>query len=197
MSADTKHMGSLKVDYDQLERERAAGVSLELNSQLKTRQTSGSGGSLRQAVLSRIVEGDYEMAGMEIDAYIDERDELPDLRDKTDRYVEHCKELINAIETKRNFPGLSSLSASKQQEIMEKVIDHFDELKAFLKKIEKAYMDLRVVDVRSTVYVLKALSYTTIAIMSVAFMVELFSGLGDSLNVILDEFIFKALKMIF
>lgn len=187
-------MNATKIDYELLEKERSAGLKNELAKELQDRKSSASTSGLRRVVLGSVVDGNYEGAVFELKQYIKDNSELPQLIPKTERLVIHCEELINAIETKRNFPGLESLSMSKQQEILEKVLDHFEELKMYIKKIEKIYYELRMTDLRTTVWTLRAAVYVVFAVILTGFVLEMSRGLGSSLNLVLDQFIFDVLK---
>ncbi len=90
--------------------------------------------------------------------------------------MQHCVELIQAIQTKRNFPGLASLSLAKQQEIHEKVIDHFEELKGNLKQIEKIEREQKLNDVRSTVWVIRMVCFCTLALIAAGLVLDIKSG---------------------
>jgi ElaB/YqjD/DUF883 family membrane-anchored ribosome-binding protein len=103
----------------------------------------------------------------------------------------HCVDLIHAIKAKRNFPGLSSLTRAKQQELREKFRDHFKELKSTLKKIEKVTTDLRIQDARTTIYVVKASWYSIATIFFVALTLELIRGTGWTAFSILDDYLLR------
>jgi hypothetical protein len=154
----------------------------------------GRGDGLRRQMLSWIVREEYESAKNALDDYIEGRGEFTEFQRRARRHVVHCHELIQAIQTKRGFPGIGQLSLSRQQEIHEKVLQHFEELKANLKQIERIERDSHLADVRSTVWVLRALSATLFLIAVAWFMVDLNSGLLSSAvyvaGGILDEFSF-------
>jgi nucleoid DNA-binding protein len=97
--------------------------------------------SIRSTVLSAVVGENYDSARDELQNYVDMKSSFPGFQARAERYVQHCSELIHAIQTKRNFPGLASLSLAKQQEVHEKVLQHFDELKHNLKHIERVELD--------------------------------------------------------
>ncbi|MBX3022520.1 MAG: hypothetical protein KF799_12680 [Bdellovibrionales bacterium] len=133
--------------------------------------------SVRATVLSSVVSESYDRAKDDLRAYVEHKASYPAFQVRVERHVEHCCDLIEAIKTKRNFPGLASLSLSKQQELHERVLEHFEELKQNLKHVEKVERDHKLTDVRSTVWVLKTLSFTVAAVMAVAFFIEVNSGM--------------------
>ncbi len=166
----------------------------DLTRKLKESQKvdGGSGRDmLRRSVLSTVVAENYDEAKDKLSAYVNEKSEFPAFQARVERYVQHCLDLIQAIHTKRNFPGLATLSLSKQQEIHEKVLEHFEELKQYLKHIEKVERDHKLTDVRSTVWVLQAACLAVAAVVLAIFIADLNSGLLSSLvymvNLQLDE----------
>lgn len=144
------------------------------------RKDVGQLDSLRGTVLSLVVQENYERAKEELLAYVEVKGAYPLFQDRAQRYMQHCVELIQAIQMKRNFPGLATLSLAKQQEIHEKVINHFEELKAHLKQIEKVEREQKLNDVRSTVWVLRMFCYCSIAIFAACLLVEVREGVFQS-----------------
>lgn len=136
---------------------------------------------IRSAVLALVVSESYDSAREELEIYVEQQTAFPSFQERVARYVQHCRELIRAIETKRNFPGLTTLSLSKQQEIDERVLQHFDELKHNLRHIERVERDHRLTDLRSTVIALWSLSGTVAFVAAAAFLVDLKSGVLSSL----------------
>jgi hypothetical protein len=65
--------------------------------------------SIRSTVLSAVVGENYDGARDELQNYVDMKSSFPGFQARAERYVQHCSELIHAIQTKRNFPGLASL----------------------------------------------------------------------------------------
>ncbi|NJL24682.1 MAG: hypothetical protein HC902_05615 [Calothrix sp. SM1_5_4] len=97
--------------------------------------------SVCSGVLALVAQENYDRAKEDLQDYIDLKGSYPAFQGRVRRYVEHCTDLIQAIQTKRDFPGWASLSLSKQQEIHEKVLEHYEELKQNLKHIEKIERD--------------------------------------------------------
>ncbi len=145
--------------------------------------------SLRGTVLRQVVGEQYDTAKMTMDSYIDSKSAYPEFQDRARRFAQHCSDLIDAIETKRNFPGYASLTLSKQQELHERVMSHFDELKQSLKHIEGVERDVKIVDLRSTVWVLRSLIVTTTAVYVAAFVVDLRAGFLSSFVATTDFYI--------
>ncbi len=151
-------------------------------------ETNGIG-ALRRAILGLVVGENYDQAKDSLNDYVGEKHQYPAFQSRVERYIQHCVELIQAIQTKRNFPGLATLSLSKQQEIHEKVIEHFEELKQNLKHIEKIERDHKLTDVRSTVWVVQSISVSVFAVVAMAFIVDLESGLFTSLIYMINHYV--------
>lgn len=178
-------MQNSAIDYQQLENQKNLEIQQELTKKLSQKDW-GRHDSIRHIVLRRVVSAEYEEAIQDLESYIASQSNFPSFQSKCQPYVKHCVELAYAIRTKRNFTGISSMSLSKQQEIYEKVVDHFEDLKRFLKQIEKIERDVRLVDIRSTVWVLQALWQSCLAILSVAFFLEIYSGLHKSFILVVN-----------
>lgn len=151
-------------------------------------ETTGMG-ALRRSILGLIVGENYDQAKDAMHVYVEDKHQYPAFQSRVERYVQHCVELIHAIQTKRNFPGLATLSLSKQQEIHEKVLEHFEELKQNLKHIEKIERDHKLTDVRSTVWVMQSLSVTVFVIVLSAFLTDLRMGLFSSLVYMVNHYV--------
>lgn len=136
--------------------------------------------TIRSAVLGMVVSESYDRAKDDLHRFVEVRAAFPNFQDRVVRHVQHCGDLIEAIKTKRNFPGLATLSLSKQHELHEKVLEHFEELKQSLRYIERAERDHKLEDVRSTVWVLKAASLTVGMIVAAMAIADLRSGLFTS-----------------
>ena len=142
--------------------------------------------SLRTTVLSLVVTENYEGAREELESYIAAKSAYPGFQERAERYMRHCSELIHAVQTKRNFPGLASLSLAKQQEVHEKVLHHFDELKQNLKHIERVERDQKLTDLRSTVWVVRTAAQVGALIFVVAFLIDLKLGMFNSAISVVD-----------
>src|SRR4051794_18267457 len=108
-----------KVTYEALEKDRFNQSREDLREKL--RQVSegemGRHGGLRRAILGYIVAEKYDQAKEELANYIEVKTvDYPSFGPRVEKFLRHSVELIQAIQTKRNFPGLGSLSLSKQQE---------------------------------------------------------------------------------
>lgn len=145
--------------------------------------------SVRGDILGMVVSENYDSAKRELSAYVENKTSYPMFQERATRYVSHCCDLIQAIKTKRNFPGLAALSLAKQQEIHEKVLEHFEELKANLKQIEKVERESKLNDMRSTVWVVRAFCMTVAAVTIAAFLIDINNGLFSSFLQVTDRFV--------
>jgi hypothetical protein len=162
-----------------LEVEHASEMQADLRRKLQeaNRRDGGRVDSVRATILRLVVSENYDRAKVELEDYVEFKTAYPQFQERVSRHVQHCKDLIQAIETKRNFPGLASLSLAKQQELHDRVMGHFEELKQNLKHIEGVERDHKLNDVRSTVWVIQAICYVTFGIAASAFLLDLQSGL--------------------
>ena len=143
--------------------------------------------TLRASILNMVVIENYEGAREELEKHVARRSAYPGFQARAERYVQHCSELIHAVQTKRNFPGLASLSLAKQQEVHEKVLQHFDELKRNLKHIERVEREQRLNDMRSTVWVVRTAAQVVALIVATAFFVDLKVGMFSSAIKVVDH----------
>ena len=153
------------------------------------KDASGRGDTLRSTVLTSVVMEDYERAKDEIVAYVDLKFQFPTFQQRVHRLVTHCRDLIEAIKTKRNFPGLTQLSLSKQQEIHEKVLEHFEDLKRHLRQVEKIEREHKLEDVRSTVWVLRAVVSSLALILALGLALDVQSGAFAPVFAVTDSYL--------
>jgi hypothetical protein len=153
------------------------------------RKDIGRTDSLRSSILALVVNENYQRATEEMVAYVDLKTNFPGFQDRVARLVQHCSELVQAIQTKRNFPGLAALSLAKQQEIHEKVLEHFEELKMHLRHVEKVEREFKLDDVRSTVWVVKALVKSVFCVFAVAFLLDVKNGVFSSAFMVTEVYL--------
>lgn len=151
------------------------------------RSDMGSPDSFRFSILTWVLEERYDRAIEELKDFIEKPSDYPNFKEKINRYVYHSIDLIYAIKAKRSFPGISSLTRAKQQELREKFKGHFRELQTVLMIIDKIQGDLRIEDVRSTIYVVRALWIATVCIVALAFWLEIVNGLAKTSYLVFDD----------
>lgn len=178
------------VNYEALEKERLNQNRLDLKEKMASDQELGRFGSLRRNILSLVVSEKYDQGKEELTQHVENKgQDFPNLQGRVEKFVKHAAELIQAIQTKRNFPGLASLSLSKQQELNEKVLAHFDELKQTLKSIERAEKEIKLSDLRSTAWVVNVFMHSLIIILIVGFCLAISHGLWYSASVVFDALV--------
>ncbi|MEZ0391714.1 MAG: hypothetical protein ACAH59_05835 [Pseudobdellovibrionaceae bacterium] len=151
------------------------------------RQDMGRADTLRFNVLTYVVEENYDRAIHEMKIFLNRDFDYPKFRERIERYIEHAIDLVNAIRAKRNFPGAQMLTMAKQQELNEKFVAHFSELQSILKKIERIQQDVRIEDVRSTVWIVKAAVNAVFAVAVVAFLLDVNAGLLKTTILVIDD----------
>lgn len=157
----------------------------------------GQPGSLRNIVLQAVLEERYDSALEEIKKFSEAESEYPNFHQRTQRYVNHCKDLVYAIKAKRNFDGIGSLTRAKQQELREKFKEHYNELKFVLRKVEKIEQDLKIEDARSTIYIIRALWLAAIVLIALWFVMEVAGGLAITSAVVAEDALDKVGSWIF
>lgn len=157
----------------------------------------GKPGTLRYNVLSMVINEEYDRAIKTLKEFIESDSEYPNFRARIERYSLHGIDLIYGIRTKRNFPGLSALNKTKQQELTDKFKEHFTELRFMMKKIEECMEELRIGDVRSTNLVVKSFWYSTVVIFVAGFFIEVIRGLGYTVEIVFNDYMDKILNLIY
>jgi hypothetical protein len=186
------------VNYQVLEHERYQQTQADLKSKIKavSDKDLGKQGSLRRVVLGLVTAEKYDAGKRELSQYVSERKDYPNFQMRAEKLVFYAADLIQAIQTKRNFPGLGSLSMSKQQEIHERVLVHFEELKQVMKRIERSEKEHKLSDLRSTSLTMLVLAHSIMLITSVAFVVNLRTGLWYSFNVVFEALVEDATRLL-
>jgi hypothetical protein len=147
----------------------------------------GTPDSLRYNILTWVLDERYDKAIEELKDFLEKPSEYPNFKGKITRFIFHSIDLIYAIKAKRSFPGIGSLTRAKQQELREKFKEHFRELQYVLKIVEKIHTDLRIQDVRSTIYVVKALWIAGLSIIVLAFWLDIVHGLAKTSLLVFDD----------
>jgi hypothetical protein len=189
-------MGLKKLNYESLEKARTQELDLRLQQTLESR-FSGKIDSLKRTILAYVSEGDYDTAKSALDKYVEMQKEYPGFIQRGERYIQHCSDVIHSIKAKREMPGLHTLPMSKQQEVMETVLKHFEELKHYLHKLELIQKDVKIDDLRSTVWVIKAMAYSIFLVVCIFFIKSAAMGIWQSFEYLVEDFSSKAINWIF
>lgn len=161
------------------------------------RRELGRADTVRYNVLVFVVEENYDRAVYELKHFLDAPSEYPTFRKRTERFINHAVDLVNAIKAKRRFPGVHSLTMAKQQEIVDRFHDHFAELQATLKRIERIEQELKLEDVRSTILVVRTFVNAAFAIAVLAFILEGARGLLTNAMLVTDDTVMSITDYIF
>ena len=204
--ADTNDMGEPKIGMNDKDRELIAlaekssqndAVSAMKQQMKASVQQMGSGDNLRHAILTLVVEEQYDRAIREIENYLESKPDFPQFRERAERYIGYCVELIHAVKAKRSFPGWNALNMSKQRDLFEKALDHFEDLKLTLTKIEVIEKEVRVEDVRSTVWVIKTAAICVFTLIVFIFMREFFRSILPTMGSLLESSADSLVNLIF
>lgn len=151
---------------------------------------------LRAAVLNAVADESFDEAIDILQQFLNQPSDYPQFRHRMSRLVGHAIDLVNAIRAKKNFPGLNNLTRSKQQEIGERIKDHFNELQLSMSKMERVAEQLRREDVRSTLWIMRAVIYACGVIVIVAFLKEVTGGLWSAFENVMGNVIDRGLDWV-
>jgi hypothetical protein len=157
----------------------------------------GQVGTVRHTILTYVATEGYAKATEELNAYILSKAAFPQFEGRVERYVSYANDLINGIKAKRSFPGFQHLSMSKQQDLSDRAMDHFEDLKVTLRKIESIEKEIRLEDMRSTVLVVKAVMYCCLAMLVISFLKEISRGVLPTAANVFDSLFGNLVDKIF
>lgn len=134
----------------------------------------------RHEILSMVSSKKYRAVLVEIEAFYKEKERtMPNFKLKARRYFDYIQQLIEAIEEHKTIPNFDQLPAAQQKKVHEQVFVYFDELNNTLKRVEKVIHDLKVQDVRSTIWFIKTFSYCIMVLVATLAIVEAIDFLGN------------------
>lgn len=191
---------AVKVDKNQIEKAMTVAQTQQESKIFEMSREPmdfGKADSLRYNILSWVLDEKYDRAIQELRNFIDHDSEFPNFKEKVERLALHAIDLVYAIKAKRNFPGLSSLTRAKQQELREKFKFHFKELQEVMKRIEKIQVDLRIEDARSTIYIIRALLLAGAALLLLSFIIDIVNGLAATSTVVAEDLLDQVVELIF
>jgi hypothetical protein len=182
LDADNKCMGALK-EYKN---------DLHLDT-----KDMGKADTLRYNVIFYVVEENYERAIQELKNFMMQKSEYPKFKPRIERYISYGIDLVNAIQAKRHFPGVSSLTMAKQKEMVDKFHSHFKELKIVLGHVERIQQQLKDEDVRSTVLVVRVCINSAFLITILAFALEAMHGMAANIFIVADDYVARIAEFLF
>ncbi len=151
---------------------------------------------LKTEVLNAVADDQFDQAIELLQDFLEQPSEYPQFKTRMDRLVNHGVDLVNAIRAKKNFPGMSSLTRSKQQELAERTTDHYNELQMTITKMERILNQLKREDVRSTLWILRAIVYGSGLIVIVAFLKEITGGLWGVFETVMENALDKTIDWV-
>lgn len=185
---------ALKAAEHQHDKELTSRFSAQMQASAKD---VGAVDTVRNSILSYVASESYDRAIEELRKYVDSKTEFPQFKMRVERYAAYAVDLINAVRVKRSFPGLQNLSMSKQQDLFDRAMEHFEDLKITLKKIEQIDREVKIEDIRSTVLVVKAVVYCLFAVVTLGFLIELSRGVVPTAWTVLDQILSVSTNFIF
>jgi hypothetical protein len=153
---------------------------------LEVQGTAQELGEFQFGVLANVASRRYSEAIRNLQNYKIGKGTHPVYVRKTENLFKRGEDLINAIEAKKNFPNLTALSQNKQEEIHQKALENFEDLKIVLRRIRTIERDIAIEDARSSIWVIKALLFSFSVILGVWFINEIFLSFGRSFPSFLD-----------
>ncbi len=175
---------ALKIAERHQQRDMESRISARMR---KSMSEHGDRDGIRSIILTNVTSENYERAIEEFQAYVESRSAYPQFSLRAERYLTYTVDLINAVKAKRSFPGMHHLNMSKQQDLYDRAMSHFEDLKATLRKIEQIDKEVKLDDVRSTVWVVKALIYCVFTLLVLGFLLEISKGLVPAANIVMDD----------
>ena len=166
-----------------------AGESLHVLEADMHSRISGLAFGLKHTILMLVAQNNYDLALAELKNLKANHEKVPVLYQRTYRHVDHCIELVSAIKMKKSFPNLSKLPVSKQEEMNDRIMEHFEGLKMALKKVEAMETDIRISDSRSTLWILKAFTFSVFMVSAWALILEAKRSMGKPAEVILEDMV--------
>lgn len=151
----------------------------------------------RYNVLTLVINEEYDRAIKYLKDYSQIESAYPNFKDKIERYIRHAIDLVFAIRNKRNFPGMSLLTRSKQNEMRERVREHFQELKMVMRKVEASQEELRIIDIKSTTILVKGLWLSVVIVFLSAFVIEVAQGVGQTFMTVGGDYIDVFIDVLF
>ncbi len=154
------------------------------------REVTGSEriGTLTHRIITLVAMKSYQQANKDIQDYVRLRSkDYSAFLLASHRYVVRMLNIISAIEKQRSVHGIENLTENKKHELFELVKDYFKELKSQIRGLESAEHSLKVEDVRSTVWVIWAFTYSMVAIFIVGFSLDLASGAFKTIWFVLND----------
>jgi hypothetical protein len=150
------------------------------NFNLELTGTARDLGELQYNILLCVTEKHYEEGVKILLEYQKKRANSKPYVRRTGPIFHHAEELIRAIETKKNFPNIGTMTQTKQEEVHQKVLENWEDLKICLRRLRAIEKEMATEDARSSIWVVKALLFSFMVSMFVFVVSEGFRSFGGS-----------------
>lgn len=131
------------------------------------------------SVLQSVVHANFDRALAELDSVAHGIEGYPEFSEKSERYIEHAKSLVMAIQTKRAIGLSPHINKSKQKEMGEKITEHFSDLKKCIIIIEKIEKSIRAKDLGASIYFFRTFYFCIVAIVGFLLVQFMWPDFGD------------------
>lgn len=145
------------------------------------------GDSLKTTVLSLAKAGHFDTAKRELKFYQQQNATTPGFEFRTKHYFAHCYELLDAINNLKHIPNFDSLRAAQQKQIRERIMTYGQDLSSILGRIDKVTNDLKIQDIRSTMWVLRTATLCGAAIIFVLALTEAIATVGSPITTVATQ----------
>lgn len=144
--------------------------------------------NFRKSVLEMVAMGKYKAVIIEIRAFQEQKNKtMPFFRVRSFRHLDYVVTLIEAIQELKSIPNFKQLPSAQQKKVHEQVFIYFRELNHGLKRIENVIHDLKVQDVRSTIWFLKTLCYCMFFLTFTIAMMEAFQFIDNPISTMVNQ----------
>lgn len=147
----------------------------------------GSSDSLKSTVLSLAKSGSFESAKQELKFYQQQNMRTPGFEFRTKHYFAHCSELLDAIHNLKHIPNFDSLRAAQQKQIRERIMVYGHDLSSILGRIDKVTNDLKIQDIRSTMWVMRTATLCFAAVVFMLAMTEALHTVGSPITTVANQ----------
>ncbi|MCB0348018.1 MAG: hypothetical protein KDD37_04245 [Bdellovibrionales bacterium] len=146
-----------------------------------------SGDNLKATVLSLAKTGSFDLAKSELKFYQQQNMSTPGFEFRTKHYFAHCMELLDAIDNLKHIPNFESLRAAQQKQIRERIMVYGQDLSSILGRIDKVTNDLKIQDIRSTMWVLRTATFCVAGIIFMLAMIEGVHTVGSPITTVANQ----------
>jgi hypothetical protein len=145
------------------------------------------GDSLKSTVLGLAKSGNFDAAKREMKFYQQQNTSTPGFEFRTKHYFTHCYELLDAISNLKHIPNFENLRAAQQKQIRERIMTYGQDLSSILGRIDKVTNDLKIQDIRSTMWVIRTLTVCFALLIFVTALIEAFTTVGSPLSTVANQ----------